>query len=70
MRCISIFKPSFPGYFPARLAGDRSNRLAPSSVHMACTSIFFPVPLGPAKSIDLVRGELSWTAGEPEVQRM
>lgn len=67
MRCINIFKPSFPGYFPARFAGDRSNKLAPVSLQIACTSIFFPVPLGPASRIDLVKGACSWTAGEPGV---
>ena len=65
MRCINIFSPSLPGYFPARFAGDRSNRLAPVSLQRACTSIFFPVPRGPANRMDLVRGANSCTAGEP-----
>lgn len=66
IRCINILSPSFPGYFPARFAGERSNKLAPVSLQMAWTSIFFPEPLGPASRMDLVRGACSWTAGEPD----
>lgn len=57
--CIINFNPSLPGYFPAILVALRSNKLAPVSVQMASTSIFFPTPLGPAKSSDLTKGDFS-----------
>ncbi len=63
--CINILSPSFPGYFPAIFVAVRSNKLAPVSLQIALTSIFFPVPLGPASIIDLISGAFSWTAGEP-----
>lgn len=64
-RCISIFSPSLPGYLPARLAGERSNRLAPTSLQMACTSRRLPVPRGPVSRTDLIKGACSWTAADP-----
>lgn len=63
--CSSIFRPAFPGYLPATLAGVRSNMLAPVSVHIACTSVFFPVPLGPVIITDLTCGAFSCAAWEP-----
>lgn len=62
---MSILRPSFPGYLPAMLAAVRSNIFAPTSLQMAWTSIFLPVPLGPARRMDLVRGACSWTAWDP-----
>lgn len=64
-RWMSILRPSFPGYLPAILAAVRSNMLAPTSLQTAWTSIFFPVPRGPARRIDFVRGACSWTAWDP-----
>ena len=55
-----------PGYFPVMLAADRLKRLAPVSVQMAWTSIFFPTPDGPANSRDFTKGAVSCTAAEPK----
>lgn len=63
--CSIIWSPFLPGYFPAMLAADRLNRLAPVSVQMAWTSIFFPTPDGPANSSDFTRGAFSCTVAEP-----
>ena len=63
--CINICRPLFPGYFPAMFAAVRSNKLAPVSVQMALIKLRLPVPRGPARSIDLIRGAFSWTAWEP-----
>ena len=65
----SMSSPFFPGNFPVKLAGVRSNRFAPVSEQTACTSIFFPVPLGPVNISDLTRGAFSWTAWEPAASR-
>lgn len=54
-----------PGYLPASVAGERSNRFAPVSVHRAWTNIFFPTPAGPVSSRARIRGPLSWTHWEP-----
>ena len=63
--CIIIASPALPGYLPAMFAAVRSNRLAPVSVQIQCTSIFFPTPRGPAISTDLISGAFSCTACEP-----
>lgn len=57
--------PLLPGYLPASVAGERSNRFAPVSVHRAWTNIFFPTPAGPVSSRARIRGPLSWTHWEP-----
>lgn len=64
-RCIIICRPVLPGYFPAMFEEDRLKRLAPVSVQMAWTSIFFPTPGGPAKSSDFTKGALSCTSADP-----
>ncbi len=63
--CSSILRPALPGYLRAMLPGVRSNMCAPASVHMLCTSIFLPTPLGPAIMTDLMWGAFSWTAWDP-----
>lgn len=55
-----------PGYFPAMFVADKLKRLAPVSVQMAWTSIFFPTPDGPARSRDFTTGAFSCTAAEPK----
>ena len=62
---MSILRPSFPGYFPAMLVAVRSNKFAPVSLHIACTNILLPVPLGPANIKDFTSGDFSCTPGEP-----
>lgn len=64
--CSIICRPLLPGYLPAMFSADRLKRLAPVSVQMAWTSIFFPTPDGPASSRDFTRGACSCTAAEPE----
>lgn len=64
--CNIIWSPAFPGYLPAMLAAVRSNILAPVSVQMQCTNIFFPTPRGPATRTDFTKGAFSCTAWDPE----
>ena len=64
--CSIIWRPFLPGYFPVMLAADRLKRLAPVSVQMAWTSIFFPTPDGPANNRDFTKGAFSCTAAEPK----
>lgn len=64
-KCIIICRPVLPGYFPAMFEADRLKRLAPVSVQMAWTSIFFPTPEGPANSSDFTKGALSCTSADP-----
>lgn len=64
--CTIICTPILPGYLPCRLPGDRSNRLAPVSVHTALTSIFFPMPEGPTRRMERMRGAMECISGEPE----
>ena len=63
--CISSLRPSFPGYLPAMFVAVRSKRLAPVSAQIECTSIFLPVPRGPARRTERIRGPFTCTAGEP-----
>lgn len=53
---MTMINPDFPGYFPTIFAGVISNRVAPSSVQIAFTNIFLPLPRGPAINTDLTRG--------------
>lgn len=62
---IIICRPVLPGYLPAMFEADRLKRLAPVSVQMAWTSIFFPTPGGPASSSDFTKGALSCTSADP-----
>ncbi|CAD0204041.1 unnamed protein product [Chrysodeixis includens] len=55
-KCISIIRPVFPGYLPTMLAGVRSNSIAPTSVQIACTNIFFPDAAAPVIRTDLTNG--------------
>ena len=64
-----ICRPSLPGYFPVMLEADKLKRLAPASVQMAWTSIFFPTPAGPASNKAFVTGAFSWTVWEPVKSR-
>ena len=64
--CIIIWSPAFPGYLPAMLAAVKSNMLAPVSVQIQCTNIFFPTPRGPAIRTDFTKGAFSCTAWDPE----
>lgn len=60
-----ICRPFLPGYFLVMLGGERLKRLAPVSVQIAWTSIFFPTPAGPASSKAFTKGAFSWTVWEP-----
>lgn len=62
---IIICRPFLPGYFPAMFSADKLKRLAPVSLQMAWTSIFFPTPEGPASSSDFTKGAFSCTSAEP-----
>lgn len=48
------------------LAGVMSNNVAPSSVQIAFTSIFLPLPCGPAINIDLINGVSSLRVLSPK----
>lgn len=63
--CIIICRPFLPGYFPAMFSADKLKRLAPVSLQMAWTSIFFPTPDGPASSSDFTKGAFWCTSAEP-----
>jgi len=56
IRWTSIIKPDLPGYLPAIFAGVMSKSVAPSSVQIAFTKSFLPLPCGPAIKTDLTRG--------------
>ena len=58
-KCINILRPSLPGYFPTKLAGEKSNIVAPTSFAIIFASIFFPHPLGPVIKIDFTKGAFS-----------
>lgn len=60
-----ISRPLLPGYFPVMLEADKLKRLAPVSVQMAWTNIFFPTPPGPASNKAFTKGAFSWTVWEP-----
>lgn len=68
-KCSIICRPFLPGYFPAMFEADRLKRLAPVSVQMAWTSIFFPTPGGPANSRDFTKGAFSCTSADPGKDR-
>jgi len=59
--CRRNCSPLLPGYLPASVDGERSNKFAPVSLHRAWTNIFFPTPAGPVSSTARIRGPLSWT---------
>ena len=65
MRCKSMMRPDLPGYLPAMLAGVISKSVAPSSVQIACTSIRFPLPCGPAISTERTKGVSSRSCSLP-----
>ena len=60
IRWTNITRPAFPGYLPARLTAERSNRTAPSSEQMVFTSMSLPQSFGPVKSTDLRSGAVWW----------
>lgn len=51
-----MINPDLPGYFPTIFAGVMSKSVAPSSVQIAFTKNFLPLPRGPAMRTDLTRG--------------
>lgn len=63
--CIIICRPVLPGYFPAMFSEDKLKRLAPVSLQMAWTSIFFPTPDGPTSTSDFTNGAFWCTSAEP-----
>jgi len=51
-----MINPDLPGYLPTIFAGVISKSVAPSSIQIAFTNNFLPLPRGPARRIDRTRG--------------
>lgn len=64
-KCISIIKPDLPGYLPTMLAGVKSNKIPPTSLHIAYTNDFLPDPLGPPIKIERMQGAKFLIVSEP-----